>query len=210
MSPIASSCSISASGSTRARRRRCSRTPPSPTFMWEPSVLSVDGLEVRYGAYITISGVSLSVAAGEVVCLMGHNGSGKSSLMNAASGLIRPHSGSISFAGERIDETPTPRLLERGLAHVLERRRLFPYAEYPAVVEDLAPRLHSRKRPRGHGRRSSGLARRRAFAPDLPGFAAGRSAGARGGCPSLKVLGPGHQCSASGNAWRRKRPQRER
>jgi branched-chain amino acid transport system ATP-binding protein len=94
--------------------------------MWEPSVLSVDGLEVRYGAYIAISGVSLSVAAGEVVCLMGHNGSGNSSLMNAVSGLIRPHSGTISFAGERIDETPTARLLERGLAHVLERRRLFP------------------------------------------------------------------------------------
>jgi branched-chain amino acid transport system ATP-binding protein len=115
--------------------------------MWEPSVLSVDGLEVRYGAYITISGVSFSVAAGEVVCLMGHNGSGKSSLMNAVSGLIRPHSGTISFAGERIDETPTPRLLERGLAHVLERRRLFPYmtVEENLLLGAYLPQLRKRR-----------------------------------------------------------------
>ncbi len=81
---------------------------------------------MRYGTYIAVHSVSLTVAEGEVVCLMGHNGSGKSTLLNAISGLVAPSGGEIWFAGARIDAVPTHRLLERGLAHVLERRRLFP------------------------------------------------------------------------------------
>jgi branched-chain amino acid transport system ATP-binding protein len=95
--------------------------------MWEASLLSVKDVVVRYGSYIAVHGVTIEVAAGEVVCLMGHNGSGKSSLMNAISALVTPASGEVWFAGTRIDTVPTHRLLERGLAHVLERRRLFPY-----------------------------------------------------------------------------------
>src|SRR5271154_6454415 len=95
--------------------------------MWEAHLLSVKNVAVRYGTYIAVHGVSIEVAEGEVVCLMGHNGSGKSSLMNAISGLVRPASGEVWFDGARIDPVPTYRLLERGLAHVLERRRLFPF-----------------------------------------------------------------------------------
>jgi branched-chain amino acid transport system ATP-binding protein len=95
--------------------------------MWEASLLSVKSVAVRYGTYIAVHGVSIEVAAGEVVCLMGHNGSGKSSLMNAISGLVKPASGEVWFDGNRIDAVPTHHLLERGLAHVLERRRLFPF-----------------------------------------------------------------------------------
>jgi ABC-type branched-subunit amino acid transport system ATPase component len=55
----------------------------SSTSTWEAPLLSVKDLVVRYGSYIAVSGVSIEVAANEMVCLMGHNGSGKSSLMNA-------------------------------------------------------------------------------------------------------------------------------
>ena len=71
--------------------------------------------------------MSLEVGEGEVVCLMGANGSGKSTLMNAVSGLVPAAEGDIVFDGERINDVPTYRLLGRGLGHVLERRRLFPY-----------------------------------------------------------------------------------
>jgi branched-chain amino acid transport system ATP-binding protein len=71
--------------------------------------------------------VSLRVEAGEVVCLMGANGSGKSSLLNTVSGLVVPARGSVRFDGQNITEVPTYQRLGRGLAHVLERRRLFPY-----------------------------------------------------------------------------------
>lgn len=90
-------------------------------------MLEVDGLEVSYGGYLALSGVSLRVEAGEVVCLMGANGSGKSSLLNAVSGLVLPRQGTVRFDGLDITRVPTYLRLGRGLAHVLERRRLFPY-----------------------------------------------------------------------------------
>ena len=90
-------------------------------------MLSVRQLEVRYGGYLALADVSLEVDAGEVACLLGANGSGKSSLLNAVSGLVRPAAGTVIYDGEPITEVPTYRLLGRGLAHVLERRRLFPY-----------------------------------------------------------------------------------
>ncbi len=66
-------------------------------------------------------------SAGEIVCLMGANGSGKSSLMNAVSGLVTPAAGSVRFDGDDITQRPHLPAARRGLAHVLERRRLFPY-----------------------------------------------------------------------------------
>jgi branched-chain amino acid transport system ATP-binding protein len=119
--------------------------------MSEASLLSVKQVAVRYGTYIAVHGVSIEVAAGEVVCLMGHNGSGKSSLMNAISGLVRPASGEVWFDGVRIDAVPTHRLLERGLAHVLERRRLFPFM---TVEENL---LLGAYLPKLRGERAAGL-----------------------------------------------------
>ncbi len=90
-------------------------------------MLAVDRLEVAYGDLQVLWGVSLEVRAGEMVCLLGPNGSGKSTLMNSVSGLLRPRAGSIHFAGERLDDVPAHRRVGRGIAHVLERRRLFPY-----------------------------------------------------------------------------------
>jgi len=97
-------------------------------------LLAVENLVVDYGGYVALSGVSLEVRAGEIVCLMGANGSGKSSLLNAVSGLVRPAAGSVSFEGRSLAGVPTYRRLGFGLAHVLERRRLFPYM---TVLENL-------------------------------------------------------------------------
>ena len=90
-------------------------------------MLKVSNIEVSYGDYQVIWGVSLEVGEGEVVSLLGPNGSGKSTVFNTISGLLKPRSGSIEFAGKRIDGQATHDIVRLGLAHILERRRVFPY-----------------------------------------------------------------------------------
>ena len=90
-------------------------------------MLKVSDLEFGYGDYQVIWGVSLEVGEGEVVSLMGPNGSGKSTIFNTISGLLKPRSGSIEFTGKRIDGKATHDIVRLGLAHILERRRVFPY-----------------------------------------------------------------------------------
>jgi len=90
-------------------------------------LLSVRGLEVAYGDLQVVWGVSLDVEPGEMVCLLGPNGSGKSTVMNSISGLVRPRGGEIRLDGKRIDGHAAHEIARHGIAHVLERRRLFPY-----------------------------------------------------------------------------------
>ncbi len=90
-------------------------------------MLRVTDLEVAYGHYQVLWGVSLEVKAGEIVCLLGPNGAGKSTVMNTVTGLVKAKAGTVEFLGEPITNSPTHRIVRKGLAHVLERRRLFPY-----------------------------------------------------------------------------------
>ncbi|MFQ5936810.1 MAG: ABC transporter ATP-binding protein, partial [Acidiferrobacterales bacterium] len=90
-------------------------------------MLRVSDLEVSYGDYQVVWGVSLEVSAGEMVSLLGPNGAGKSTIFNTISGLLRPKGGAIEFRDERIDRRPSHEIVRRGLAHILERRRVFPY-----------------------------------------------------------------------------------
>lgn len=90
-------------------------------------MLKVSNIEVSYGDYQVIWGVSLEVGEGEMVSLLGPNGSGKSTVFNTISGLLKPRAGSIEFTGRRIDGLVTHDIVRLGLAHILERRRVFPY-----------------------------------------------------------------------------------
>jgi len=91
------------------------------------SQLAVEALDVAYGDFQVLWGAGLDVAAGEIVTLLGPNGAGKSTIVNTVSGLLRPRAGRITFEGQRIDGMPTHRRAGVGIAHVLERRRLFPF-----------------------------------------------------------------------------------
>jgi branched-chain amino acid transport system ATP-binding protein len=90
-------------------------------------LLEVDNLEVAYGDYQVVWGVSLGVTAGESVALLGPNGSGKSTVVNAITGLVAAKAGDIRFEGVSLVGKPVHRRAPLGLAHVLERRRVFPH-----------------------------------------------------------------------------------
>jgi branched-chain amino acid transport system ATP-binding protein len=90
-------------------------------------LLEVRDLEVAYGDYQVVWGVSLAVAAGESVALLGPNGSGKSTVVNTISGLLAAKAGEIRFDGASLMSRPTHVRASLGIAHVLERRRVFPH-----------------------------------------------------------------------------------
>jgi branched-chain amino acid transport system ATP-binding protein len=90
-------------------------------------MLEVRDLQVLLGDYQALWDARLSVPRGRITALLGPNGSGKSTLMNSVSGLLRPRAGRIVFEGEPIAGLPAHRIVGRGISHVLERRRLFPY-----------------------------------------------------------------------------------
>jgi len=88
-------------------------------------MLELRDLTVNYGAIRALHGVTLDVPVGSIVTLIGSNGAGKSTTLRAASGLVKPQSGSIRYDGERIDGLAPHRIVGRGLAHVPEGRMVF-------------------------------------------------------------------------------------
>ena len=89
-------------------------------------MLKVEHIDVFYGDLQVLWDVSFEVHAGEIVVLLGANGAGKSTTLKTISSLLRPQKGSISFEGSRLDEVPAHQIIEFGIAHVPEGRRLFP------------------------------------------------------------------------------------
>ena len=141
----------------------------SPSPLLAP-LLSVEGLDVAYGDFQVLWQAAMEVGEGEIVAVLGPNGAGKSTLMNTISGLVAPRAGRITFRGKRIEGLPAHRTVGEGLAHVLERRRLFPFlsvldnvllgAHNPAArphraatlarVEQLFPVIANRRTQLGH------------------------------------------------------------
>ena len=138
--------------------------------MARPPILTVENIDVAYGDFQVLWNISAHVDEGEIVALLGPNGAGKSTLMNMISGLLHPRRGRVTLAGRRIDTLPPHRIVGEGVAHVLERRRLFPFlsvrdnlilgAHHPAArrrraatlehVERLFPILRERRHQLAH------------------------------------------------------------
>ena len=97
--------------------------------MWKERtfVLSVENLECRYGKIAAVRGLSLEVTRGELVSLIGANGAGKTTTLKAISGVLPPAGGRITFEGEDITRASARRILQLGIAHCPEGRRVFPY-----------------------------------------------------------------------------------
>ncbi|HYM91190.1 MAG TPA: ABC transporter ATP-binding protein [bacterium] len=128
-------------------------------------MLEIAAIVAAYGEVRALWDVSLVVNEGEIVTLLGANGAGKTTTMRVLSGLLRPLSGTVTFAGERIHRLPPPRIVQAGLVQIPEGRRLWPrmtvlenlelgaYAPHPRArrhesldwVFSLFPRLAERR-----------------------------------------------------------------
>jgi len=89
-------------------------------------LLVLEGVSVAYGKRRALDGVSLIVSAGEIVTLLGANGSGKSTTLRAISGLVRPSAGRVMLDGRDISRTPADAIVASGIGHVPEGREIFP------------------------------------------------------------------------------------
>jgi branched-chain amino acid transport system ATP-binding protein len=89
-------------------------------------MLSLASVSAGYGSFQALFGVSLDVARGEAVGVIGPNGAGKTTLMRVISGMLPMNEGSMTIEGQAIGGLPAHHIIERGIAHVPENRRLFP------------------------------------------------------------------------------------
>jgi branched-chain amino acid transport system ATP-binding protein len=128
-------------------------------------MLELKSIGAGYGSFQALFDVSLEVRSGEAVGVIGPNGAGKTTLMRVISGLIRPTTGSIAMEGADVVRTSAHRIVELGIAHVPEGRRLFPrmtvednlrmgafmpqarakFADRLAFVYELFPRMKERR-----------------------------------------------------------------
>jgi branched-chain amino acid transport system ATP-binding protein len=138
------------------------------------SLLELAGVDVAYGDLPALSSVDLVVEAGETLSVVGANGAGKTTMLRTISGLLRARRGEIRFEGERIDRWPCHRVVERGVVHVPEGRKVFPSL---AVRENLELGSYTRA---AKARRADSLERVFAMFPRLrerTGQAAGTMSG---------------------------------
>jgi branched-chain amino acid transport system ATP-binding protein len=105
-------------------------------------VLSLQAVRAAYGPVEALRGIDLEVRRGELVCLLGANGAGKSSTLRAISGLLRPSAGHIVFEQRTISGLQPADVLAAGIAHCPEGRRIFPYL---SVAENLAMGAYVRR-----------------------------------------------------------------
>jgi len=88
-------------------------------------MLKVSEVHASYGPVLALRGVSLEVPAGSIVAVLGANGAGKSSMLRAISGLLRPSQGTIEFEGRRIDRLAPERIVQMGISQAPEGRQIF-------------------------------------------------------------------------------------
>jgi branched-chain amino acid transport system ATP-binding protein len=125
-------------------------------------MLEVANITARYGNVTALHDVSLTVAQGEIIVLLGVNGAGKSTTLKTISGLLHPPRGRISFEGETIDRMAPESIVRRGIAHVPEGRHVFPGL---TVRENLVMGTSNRKTT--HAETQSDIDRILAIFPDL-------------------------------------------
>ncbi|MGW8223493.1 MAG: ABC transporter ATP-binding protein [Syntrophobacteria bacterium] len=110
-------------------------------------MLRVENIDVFYGDLQILWDVSFEVNEGEIVALVGSNGSGKSTTLKTISGLLSPANGSIMFQDQQLNLIPANKIIEHGVAHVPEGRRLFPEmtVRENLIMGSLAPQAKAKR-----------------------------------------------------------------
>ena len=154
-------------GTAGGKARPAAAAPASPKAA--SPLLRVEGIDVFYGAFQALFGVALEIWPGEVVALLGANGSGKTTTVRSIGGMLRPARGEVHFDGMRSDTLPADQVVALGIGQCMEGRRIFPEfsvlenleigaytkrararaKENLAVVYDLFPVLFDRRGQRG-------------------------------------------------------------
>jgi branched-chain amino acid transport system ATP-binding protein len=147
------------------------------------SLLQLAGVDVAYGDLPALTAVDLVVEAGETLSVVGANGAGKTTMLRTISGLLRPRRGEIRFEGERIDRLPCHQVVERGVVHVPEGRKVFPSL---AVRENLELGSYTRA---ARARRADSLARVFTLFPRLRERAAQAAGTLSGGEQQMLAIG---------------------
>lgn len=98
-------------------------------------MLEINKINVFYGSVHILRDVSLKIERGEIVALVGSNAAGKTTLLRTISGLIHPRSGRILFKNESIENLPPYEIIKRGIAHIPEGRRIFPFMTVKENIE---------------------------------------------------------------------------
>jgi branched-chain amino acid transport system ATP-binding protein len=89
-------------------------------------MLTIENLEVAYGRTQVLWGVTLAIGEGEIIALVGANGAGKTTLLKTISGILKPKAGRIAFDGTSLEHASSRTIVQRGVVHVPEGRKLFP------------------------------------------------------------------------------------
>ena len=105
-------------------------------------MLEIENVHVYYGKIHALKGISLQVKEREIVAVLGNNGAGKTTTLKTVSGLLRPREGGVRLMGEGITELPPHQIVERGIAHVPEGRRIF---KRLTVLENLEMGAYARR-----------------------------------------------------------------
>ena len=106
------------------------------------ALLEINDLHVNYGMITALKGISFEVNEGEVIALIGANGAGKTTTLHALTGLIPSKSGSIKLNGKELTKIPAHKIVEMGMAHVPEGRRIF---QHLSVLDNLKLGAYTRK-----------------------------------------------------------------
>jgi branched-chain amino acid transport system ATP-binding protein len=147
------------------------------------SLLELAAVDVAYGDLPALTGVDLAVETGETVSVVGANGAGKTTMLRTISGLLRARRGEVRFEGERIDRLPCHRVVERGVVHVPEGRKVFGSL---TVRENLELGSYTRA---ARARRADGLERVFALFPRLRERAAQAAGTLSGGEQQMLAIG---------------------
>ena len=97
-----------------------------PTLVKDKTLLKIENVSISYGKVKVVKCLSIEVRHGEIVAVIGSNGAGKSTLLRTISGFKSPGNGEIWFDNERIDSDLPQNIVRRGIAHILEGRKVFP------------------------------------------------------------------------------------
>ena len=109
-------------------------------------MLKIENLHIKYGAIHAVKGIDIEVNEGEIVTLIGANGAGKTSILKALSGLVKPSEGTITYDGKVLNKKSAQDIMKAGISHVPEGRRIF--ADM-TVLENLELGAYQRKDKEG-------------------------------------------------------------